>query len=115
MIYTIFHSNQFDLYDSRSSFSSAENRIKKMNKLLRKKLVPTKLFKTKLLQSLLPGPVSTAGTNNPPPNFMLPSSEDFAKSLLSTVGKERSTFGCWSHSLQVVKISEFSVKLRLVL
>ena len=53
------------------------------------------------MQTVLPGMVSTKIVNGPDVGIFVPTPEDYAKSLLSTVGKQRTTFGWWPHALQV--------------
>ena len=64
------------------------------------------------MQNCLPGLVSTKMAKDPDVNIFVPTPEDYAESLLSTVGKQRTTHGWWPHELQVKSKSRFCVFLK---
>lgn len=53
-----------------------------------------------IVQSLLPGFITTKLSKIRRASWLVPTPESFVRSAMSTIGVENRTFGCWAHALQ---------------
>ena len=58
------------------------------------------------IQTVIPFYVATAMIGVRKSSFMIPNGDQYARSAVATIGVQKTTFGCWSHAIQVWHLKE---------